>query len=46
MKKLIERGQIKPVIGMTFPLNQVAEAHRKLEAGGESVRGKIVIEVS
>lgn len=45
MKKLIERGQIKPVIGMTFPLTQVAEAHRKLEAGDESVRGKIVIEV-
>lgn len=46
MKKLIERGQIKPVIGMTFPLTQVAEAHRQLEAGGAPVRGKIVIEVS
>lgn len=45
MKKLIEREQIKPVIGMTFPLTQVAEAHRKLEAGDALVRGKIAIKV-
>ncbi|WP_414544590.1 zinc-dependent alcohol dehydrogenase family protein [Nostoc sp. CCY0012] len=45
LRNLIERGQIKPVVGMTFPLNQVAEAHKKLESRGEDVRGKIVIEV-
>jgi NADPH:quinone reductase-like Zn-dependent oxidoreductase len=45
LKTLIERDQIKPVVGITFPLNQVAEAHKKLEQGGEGVRGKIVVEV-
>lgn len=45
MKKLIEREQIKPVISMTFPLTQVAEAHRKLEARDAMVRGKIAIQV-
>ncbi|MFB2981785.1 zinc-dependent alcohol dehydrogenase family protein [Microseira sp. BLCC-F43] len=43
LRILIERGQIKPVIGMSFPLNQIAEAHKKLEQGGEGVRGKIVV---
>lgn len=46
LKKLIERGQIKPVVGMTFPLNQVAQAHEKLEEGGVSVHGKIVVQVA
>ncbi len=43
LRMLLERGQIKPVIGMSFPLNQIAEAHKKLEQGGEGVRGKIVV---
>jgi NADPH:quinone reductase len=46
LKVLIERGQIKPVVGMTFPLTQIAQAHQKFEQGGESVRGKIVIQVA
>ncbi len=46
LSTLIERGQIKPVVGMTFPLNQVAEAHKKLEQGGEGVHGKIVLQVA
>jgi len=46
LKTLIERSQIKPVVGMTFPLNQVAQAHKKLEQGGEGVRGKIVVQVA
>ncbi|TVP60167.1 MAG: NADPH:quinone oxidoreductase [Nodularia sp. (in: Bacteria)] len=45
LRSLIERSQIKPVIGMVFPLNQVGEAHKRLESGGEGVRGKIVVEV-
>ena len=45
LKRLIERGQVTPIIGMTFRLNQVAEAHQKLEQGGEGVRGKIAIQV-
>lgn len=46
LSTLIERGQIKPVVGMTFPVNQVAQAHRKLEQGGEGVHGKIVLQVA
>lgn len=46
LRKLIERGQIKPVVGMTFPLNQVAQAHQRFEQGGEGVRGKIVVQVA
>nr|WP_039738085.1 zinc-dependent alcohol dehydrogenase family protein [Hassalia byssoidea] len=46
LKTLIEQSQIKPVVGMTFPLNQVAQAHKKLEQGGEGVRGKIVVQVA
>ena len=43
---LIERGCIKPLISHTFPLTLVAEAHRRLEQGGEGVYGKIVIDVA
>lgn len=46
LKTLIERGQIEPLVGLTLPLEQVAEAHKKLEQGGEGVRGKIVLEVA
>lgn len=45
LKILIERGQIEPLVGMTLPLDRVAEAHKKLEQGGEGVRGKIVLQV-
>lgn len=40
---LAARGQVRPLIDSTFPLERVADAHRKLEAGG--MRGKIVITV-
>jgi NADPH:quinone reductase-like Zn-dependent oxidoreductase len=46
LRTIIERGQLKPVVGMTFPLNQVAQAHKKLEQGGEGVYGKIVLAVT
>lgn len=46
LKTLIERGQIEPLVGLTLPLNQVAEAHKKLEQGGVGVHGKIVLEVA
>lgn len=45
LKNLIERGQIKPLVGMTLPLDSVAEAHNKLEQGGEGLRGKIVLTI-
>jgi NADPH:quinone reductase-like Zn-dependent oxidoreductase len=40
---LIEAGKIRPVIEKTFPMEQMAEAHRLSEAG--HVRGKIVVKV-
>ncbi|WP_341528855.1 zinc-dependent alcohol dehydrogenase family protein [Nostoc sp. UHCC 0302] len=46
LRNLIERGQILPIVGMTFPLTQVAQAHQRLEEGGEGVRGKIAVEVA
>ncbi|MEH2068979.1 MAG: zinc-dependent alcohol dehydrogenase family protein [Nostoc sp.] len=45
LRTLIERGQIKPVIGKTFGFHQLAQAHKTLEEGGEDVRGKIVVQV-
>jgi len=40
---LVERGQLEPVIDTVMPLEEVAEAHRRLEEGG--VKGKIVLQV-
>ena len=44
LRTLVERGQMRPVTDSVMPLTQVAEAHRRLEAGG--VRGKIVLDTS
>jgi NADPH2:quinone reductase len=41
---LLERGEIRPVVHATFPLERASEAHAALEAG-EHV-GKIVLSVS
>jgi NADPH:quinone reductase-like Zn-dependent oxidoreductase len=41
---LIERGQIEPVIDSVLPITDVAEAHRRLAAGG--VKGKIVLDTT
>ncbi len=49
LKALLERGQIRPIIGATFPLKEIGAAHAALEQGrvnGSSLRGKVVIEVS
>ena len=40
---MIEAGQIAPVIDSTFPLDQAADAHRRIESSGHI--GKIVLEV-
>jgi NADPH:quinone reductase len=40
---LATRGQVRPVIDSTFPLERVADAHEKLQRGG--IRGKIVITI-
>ncbi|HKT15742.1 MAG TPA: NAD(P)H-quinone oxidoreductase [Allosphingosinicella sp.] len=39
----VEQGRLKPVVDSVFPLEQAAEAHRRMEAGGHV--GKIVLEV-
>ena len=44
---LLERGQVKPIIGATFPLERIGEAHAHLEArSANGLRGKIVITVN
>jgi NADPH:quinone reductase-like Zn-dependent oxidoreductase len=44
LRTLIERKQLTPLIDSVFPLENAADAHRKLEAGG--VKGKIVLKVA
>ncbi|HEY0681501.1 MAG TPA: zinc-dependent alcohol dehydrogenase family protein [Steroidobacter sp.] len=45
---LVERGHIRPVVGLTLPLEDIPEAHRALETRGEGVkiRGKIAINIA
>lgn len=43
LRALVERGQLKPVIDSILPLNEVAQAHERLESG--NVKGKIVLQV-
>ena len=46
LRVLFERDQIKPEVGATFPLEELARAHNLLERGGEGVRGKVVVEIT
>ncbi|MFI7341018.1 NAD(P)-dependent alcohol dehydrogenase [Streptomyces sp. NPDC050085] len=39
----VEEGAVRPVVDRVFPLAEIAEAHRALEAGG--VRGKYVVRI-
>jgi len=43
LRELIEAGKLTPIIGRTYPLREVPEAIRHLEAG--HTRGKLVITV-
>ncbi len=40
---MVDAGQIRPVIDRTYPLDEIAEAHRYCETG--RARGKVVIRV-
>ena len=41
LARLIEAGQLTPVIGKTYPLHQAPDAMRHLQAG--HARGKLVL---
>jgi NADPH:quinone reductase-like Zn-dependent oxidoreductase len=42
MMKMVNQGQLKGIVGRVFPLDEVAEAHRVMEA--RDFFGKLVIE--
>jgi NADPH:quinone reductase len=44
LRKLVERGKIRPFVNSVLPLTEVGEAQRRLEQGG--IQGKIVLDPS
>jgi hypothetical protein len=47
LTRLVERGQVKPVIGAVLPLVRMGDAHHLLENGTQhELRGKVAIDVA
>ncbi len=44
IRELVEAGAIKPVLGHTFPLDEIVEAHRLVESGHK--RGGVAISIA
>ncbi|YCK34240.1 NAD(P)-dependent alcohol dehydrogenase [Actinomadura sp. ATCC 39365] len=44
LTRYVDGGAIRPVVDTVFPLDDIAAAHRTLEAGG--VRGKVVVRIA
>lgn len=44
LARLIDQGRLRAVVDRTFPLDQIADAHRYVE--GHSVPGKVVIQIA
>ncbi len=43
MKELIEQGEYRPVVDRSFPMDQVVEAHRYVEAWHKT--GNVVLTI-
>ncbi len=43
LRKMVEDGSVRPVVEASFPLEEIAEAHRRIES--RRTRGKLVVEL-
>jgi len=43
LKEMVEKGELKPLIAKTFPIEQIGEAHLMVEEG--SFTGKVAVEI-
>lgn len=42
LRKLIERGRLRPIVSSVLPWQQIVKAHKRLEEGG--IQGKVVLQ--